>query len=426
MCSADITAKNSSSTSDVRTGEEPKGCESIGNKIDEVISWTFYKTGHFVAFRPKLTILLSIIFAIVCGSGFINFTTESRPEKLWVPQGTTAATEEANFLKNFPPTGRFNTMIVTAGSTNTNSNNVLTKDTLEQAIQLHREISTTVTTYNDNDYTLTDLCTRAGGSCVSSFAQECQCLMSGILGVWNYDLDTLRNDTNILDTLNRYRSREDLESLLGNPTFDQDGNVVTAEALVQSYFNDDQVADARDGSTVDDPLSEKWELEAFLDTVESANTAEKYSLIRVEYFSSRSFSDEFGEAITGDLALVQVSYVVTFLFLGATLGRVKCGAGSRWSMSIAAVAMIALSTLAGFGISSAIGLFYGPVHSLLPFVLLGVSTAPVDERIFIYVRFHLTQLLHSYYKPTDWSGRCVCHCQCFQPRTHRSAKGGKR
>ena len=42
-------------------------------------------------------------------------------------------------------------------------------------------------------------------------------------------------------------------------------------------------------------------------------------------------------------------------------------------MSIAAVFMIALSTAAGFGISSAIGLFFGPVHSLLPFILLGIG-----------------------------------------------------
>jgi Niemann-Pick C1 protein len=83
--------------------------------------------------------------------------------------------------------------------------------------------------------------------------------------------------------------------------------------------------------------------------------------------------------------LVQVSYLVTFIFLGATLGRIKCGAGSRWSMSIAAVVMIVLSTLAGFGISSALGLFYGPVHSLLPFVLLGIG---VDDAFVIVNAFN--------------------------------------
>ena len=54
---------------------------------------------------------------------------------------------------------------------------------------------------------------------------------------------------------------------------------------------------------------------------------------------------------------VQVSYVVAFLFLGATLGsKIICGTGSRWAMSGAAVVLVALATVAGFGISSLAGL----------------------------------------------------------------------
>ena len=34
--------------------------------------------------------------------------------------------------------------------------------------------------------------------------------------------------------------------------------------------------------------------------------------------ATRSFSDEFGGAITGDLLLVQISYAVVFIFLGGT------------------------------------------------------------------------------------------------------------
>ena len=372
MCAAD------SNDQDEQDSAHPAGgCEKIGNQIDDAVRTAFYKVGKFVAFRPKLTIVLSIVFALVCGGGFARFTTESRPEKLWVPQGTTAANEEDQYLALYPPTGRFNTMIVTAVATSSsNNNNVLTKERLMEAMQVHEEIASTVVVVAANgrkNITLTDICTQAGGTCASSVTAECRCLMNGILGLWNYDLVTLQNDTDILATLNNGRSKQDLEAVLGNPIFDDndDGNLVSAEAFVQSYFNNDQV-DTTEGTT-DDPVSEAWELEAFLNNLEDVNNNAN-ARIRVEYFAGRSFSDEFGEAISGDISLVQASYVVTFLFLGATLGHWKCGPGSRWSMSIAALVMIALSTLAGFGISSAIGLFYGPVHSLLPFVLLGVST----------------------------------------------------
>eukprot|EP00956_Cyclotella_meneghiniana_P018758 scaffold31537_cov43-Cyclotella_meneghiniana.AAC.1 len=49
-------------------------------------------------------------------------------------------------------------------------------------------------------------------------------------------------------------------------------------------------------------------------------------------------------------------------------------------MSFSALLLVALSTVAGFGIASLAGLIYGPVHSVLPFVLLGIG---VDDAFVI-------------------------------------------
>jgi Niemann-Pick C1 protein len=64
---------------------------------------------------------------------------------------------------------------------------------------------------------------------------------------------------------------------------------------------------------------------------------------------------------------------MAFLYLGANLGKIKCGTGSRWTLSLSALVTVGISTAAGFGLSSLAGLFYGPVHSLLPFILLGIG-----------------------------------------------------
>ena len=37
--------------------------------------------------------------------------------------------------------------------------------------------------------------------------------------------------------------------------------------------------------------------------------------------------------------------------------------------------VVALSTVAGFGLSSFFGLLFGPVHNVLPFVLLGCTAS---------------------------------------------------
>ncbi|CAJ1937740.1 unnamed protein product [Cylindrotheca closterium] len=67
------------------------------------------------------------------------------------------------------------------------------------------------------------------------------------------------------------------------------------------------------------------------------------------------------------------------------MGSIKCGTGSRWTMAFSALMVVLLSTGAGFGISSIFGFFFGPVHSLLPFILLGIG---VDDAFVIVNAFN--------------------------------------
>jgi Niemann-Pick C1 protein len=363
MCIAEDHDHNKRAT----PSEEPSGCEKIGNQIDDFIRNAFYGVGKFVSFRPWTTIALSIVLAVVCGGGFMRFTTENRPDELWVPQGTIAEVEEQQYLAYFPPSTRINTMIISDHESN--GGNVLTREALEQALELQMKIASTESTFENTTYTLTDLCTKAGGSCASSYTGVCQCLIAGILKMWNYDVETFRKDEDFMATLNQYGSKDDLNAALGNAVFDENNVLVSAEAFTVTYFLDDRTI--FEGGSETDPINEEWEWNAFLMSIQEEPTP--YTELDIDYFSSRSFSDEFGDAISGDLALVNISYIVIFVFLGATLGRIRCGPGSRWTLSLAALVMIGLSTLAGFGISAAVGLFFGPVHSLLPFILLGIG-----------------------------------------------------
>jgi predicted RND superfamily exporter protein len=191
--------------------------------------------------------------------------------------------------------------------------------------------------------------------------------------MWNYDLDTFEADTDILETLNNYGSRETLEGVLGGAKFNPTtGKLVSAEALSISYFLKDR-SQVENGASVD-PINEAWEESVFLETVQNE------PMLDTAYLSSRSFSDEFGGEISGDVLLVNISYIVAFAFLGATLGTKLCGRGSRWAMAFSTLVLIAMATVAGFGVASLAGLIYGPVHSILPFVLLGIG---VDDAFVI-------------------------------------------
>lgn len=245
-------------------------------------------------------------------------------------------------------------------------------------MKMHQSIQDGESEYEGEAYSFSDLCTLAGGSCADPRAGNpaCGCLLASVLKVWNYDLATLEADDDVLATLNGYGTREDLEGVLGAPAFDPvTGELISAEAISVSYFLRDR-SEVENGSTVD-PVNEAWEESVFLKTVKDGD---QFPTLDLAYLSSRSFSDEFGGEISGDLVYVQVSYVVAFVFLGATLGSKLCGRGSRWAMSLATLVLIAMATVAGFGVASLGGLLYGPVHSVLPFVLLGIG---VDDAFVI-------------------------------------------
>lgn len=265
-------------------------------------------------------------------------------------------------------------MIVRSSS---DGGNVLEKSTMIEALSMHLEIAGNEATVDGEVLTFVDLCTVAGGSCLNVNAPTsdiCGCLVTSIFSLWNYDMDTLVNDADVLGTINSL-NKTDLEDIFGKTAFDENDDIVSAEALTFSYFTQDLSGDVSQGgeeNTDADPKNEGWEKQVFL-LVLSESVPEKYTSLSVDFFAGRSFSDEFGDAISGDILLVNISYLIIFLFLGATLGNVIPGPNSRWTMSFGALVTVGLSVGAGFGVSSGVGLFYGPVHTLIPFILLGIG-----------------------------------------------------
>jgi len=351
--------------------------EKFGDKVEGLIGGQFTKVGEFIGIKPKRTIAYAFLLTALCGLGFLRWTTENRAVKLWVPQDTTAEIETDRYQEYFGGMTRFNQLIVQASTEN---ENILTKDRLVDAMKMHQQIITDEATVDDVQHSYSTLCVNgAPGECFTASTPT-------VLSAWNYTLDILTNDNDVIATINdKYKNKEDLESLMGNAAFDENGNVVSAEAFILNYFTYDlsvEAGSAENGSEKD-PINEGWEKDVFLATAESVPT--KFASLSVDYISGRSFSDEFGGAISGDIVLVQVSYAVVFIFLGANFGNFKPGPGSRWTMSLSALVLVGMSIAASFGVSSAFGLFFGPVHSLLPFILLGIG---VDDAFVIVNAFN--------------------------------------
>lgn len=263
--------------------------EAFGEVVESAIARAFYWVGLKVGRYPRWTMGLCILLTVIVGSGFAMWETENRPEELWVPQNTIAEDETASYQTYFASNSRFNQIIVSARG----GGNVLTKEALMDAMELHTQIATEEVKVEGETETLETVCTKAGGSCLSRFDGVCSCLLSSILKQWNYDAAALEADDDYMSTLNRFGTKDDLMTVLGNPEFNNNGTLVSAQAFTLSYFLDDR-AEVVAGTEVD-KVGEAWEKDVFLKAAESV--PKKYPAISVDYLAARSFGDEFGGAM---------------------------------------------------------------------------------------------------------------------------------
>uniref|UniRef100_A0A7S1U0H9 SSD domain-containing protein n=2 Tax=Phaeomonas parva TaxID=124430 RepID=A0A7S1U0H9_9STRA len=325
----------------------------------------FTKLGLAVATNPWRTIVVAFVvfFLTVMGAVF-NFQTESRGEKLWIPQNTQALDDQDVYESYFPSEARFNTVIFVAESGELLSPEGLA--VLQEAFEFVEGI-----TVEDDGQTLTfqDVCLEGntGGY---------PCVITSVLENWGFNGTTLAADADPLATINAENTVSELERYLGGVSVAGDDVTAASAARLNVFLRSN--SEVVDGDEIDE-IGEAWE-EEFLDyfigrTLTGANG------VRIECYpqATRSFSDEFGSAIQGDVALMTAGYFIILGYLAINLGeytRVKM----RLALSAGCLVAVGMSVGTSIGLSSAFGQFYGPVNTVLPFVLLGLG---VDDAFVI-------------------------------------------
>jgi len=346
----------------------------IARRVDSFFNAKFLKIGSFIGRRPGVSIAMSLLLVVVCGAGFSQMKSESRGDKLWIPQGTRAQQDEAKYTVHFPPLVRVNDMLLEAKASD--SGGALTKEFLAAAIDLHVKIEA-LSFKGDNLTTL----------CVMSPADGHPCLIQSILGAWRYSPSVLQADADPIATLNNQNmGRADMERFLGGAKFDSNGRLTDAKALRVSYF----VQSNREmtGGDYEDPRGEGWE-KKFLELLKCDAPKCTDGKCVCDYASSqfavypqawRSFSDEFGDVVRGDVGLINSAFLIMIVYLVINLGGLGHKIKSRALLAFGSVIAIVLGGAAGYGLSMWFQFKYTPVHSVLPFVVLGIG---VDDSFVI-------------------------------------------
>ena len=162
-------------------------------------------------------------------------------------------------------------------------------------------------------------------------------------------------------------------SMFGGFDVDDNDKIVTAIGLTHtigvSHGSDEQ--------------QYKW-AEQFLNYMENVDFN---SDPNVNYLSVRSIDDELGRSITGDIILMVITYLLMISFACFVLSKKLNGVESRIGLASSGVGIILLSIMAGFGFSSGFGVGYNSLHSILPFIVVGVG---IDDMLIIVASFDHT------------------------------------
>ena len=338
--------------------------EKISSTVNYSLESVFYSIGLFTGTKPWLSILIGLLIFLSPLVGFSRYYQETDQSKLWVPSNARSVEDNQRAKEWFASNSRISQVLI-------EGSNVLTRENLLKCLDFHSSIIGINVTNKDDEVLLwEDLCVSTGPVC----------LQSSILELWAYDR-TLIESSNELDIANRIsnpvspftNTGMELNLLLSGLTdSNSDGQLDLARAMTMTFFIRTETKSTQEKPREPEVL--EWE-EKFLE--EAGKGIEGLS---VYYFSARSFGDIGGGAITGDLSFLFVGYALVIVYLALALGKFSF-IDQKIGMAFTGILCVGMSVLFSYGLSSLLGFFFGPVHNVLPFLLLGIG---VDD-MFVFV-----------------------------------------
>ena len=218
---------------------------------------------------------------------------------------------------------------------------------------------------------------------------EMACMEFSILELWakngkyGEDFDQTINSLTTEDILYKINNvntsgiflvERNFTELLSGVRRNSTGQIVSAEATIIKWLANMNTTEAILHPTKNrgEPISkytmefEGMMIEALLNQSQYPEGLKSYPNVH------RSFGDIAGSTILGDLKGLVIGYMILFVYVQIMLGRFNC-IEQRALLTVAGILGVIMGIIMSYGLCSAFGLFYGPMHSVLPFLLLGIG-----------------------------------------------------
>ncbi|XP_045494460.1 protein patched homolog 3-like [Colias croceus] len=391
--------------------------ENLSSIFVNFVETIFFNLGVYVGKHPWRTVILTWIFVLVSCTGLLKFYIEKNPMKLWVPPESDFYQDTNWYIDNFGTNFRLQNILVTA-------DNVLDSEVLMVVSNITNEINSIRIKHKDVFYSVEDLCFKipkvnilnSNGKSRSENDEQTEkknsdsndfsdpglwvsddfycsflktfpltCLQNNILDLWENDPETIRNLTkhDIITKINEVTYNPttghpaDFAKMLGGIERDKNGLIVSAKSLLINWYMDVNMT-AVDLNEVGNLVGTEdwvsiqlaaWEQE-FINNVENMNYEDMN--IRLYYEAGRSFADVSGQAMFQEMDKLALGIILMFVYVLISVSRfnwleVRVTLGSVGLLNVGMAYVTAVSWC------SILGIPFGPVHSSLPFLLMGLG-----------------------------------------------------
>nr|XP_053627672.1 uncharacterized protein LOC128685191 [Cherax quadricarinatus] len=222
------------------------------------------------------------------------------------------------------------------------------------------------------------------------------CLEVGILEVWGYDTaviqaltdDDVLNDINTVNISATFSYPMNFTDFLGGIVKNASGYITGARTALTMLVM--QTTRSRGSSMPANSagLSEEVDMELFAWEGKYIqflnNNTNRPQGLQVFFQSQRSFGEISGDTILGDVTFLILGNVTLFVYVQLMLGKFNM-VENRPLLSLLGLLSTFMAVGVSFGLCSAMGLLYGPVHTILPLLMLGLG---VDDMFVIVQCWH--------------------------------------
>ncbi|XP_021925965.1 Niemann-Pick C1 protein-like isoform X2 [Zootermopsis nevadensis] len=201
------------------------------------------------------------------------------------------------------------------------------------------------------------------------------CIYQSVLRIWtsNGTMDTvfkldqeaiMRNITHAINVTETSHGKfsnvlERVEPLLSGIRWDNQGNVIGAKATILNWI-----------LKKTNKWSPDWELE-FIQNVLFSNRTLPPGM-KIYAVSTRSYLDFLQQVLQNNQTVLFAGFTLIIVYVMVMLGRFN-SVEQRVYLSLLGVSVVGQSILASYGLCFYMGFFWGPIHPILPFLLLGVG-----------------------------------------------------